>query len=359
MALFEHIERRDHEQVVFCSDKSAGLKAIIAIHSTALGPSLGGVRMWQYASDEDALRDVLRLSRAMTYKAAVAGLNLGGGKSVIIADPKKDKTEYLLRAFGRFVEGLAGRYIAAEDMGTGEDDMRLIRMETKHVTGVSSKLGGAGDPSPVTALGVYVGMKASAHHTYGSDSLAKKTVVVQGAGHVGQHVIRHLRKEGATVFVSDIDTERVDAICKETGATKLAADKVFSQDCDILCPAAFGGVLNDETIPQLKCKVIAGAANNQLGEEKKHSAMLEQRGILYTPDYVINAGGLISVANERHGIPQEQSLKEAESIYNILLRIFELSKQQHVPTIVASNSIAEERIANMRHIKDIYTGIKN
>ena len=347
MNLFESIERRGHEQVVICSDKASGLRAIIGIHSTALGPSLGGVRMWHYQSDEDALNDVLRLSRAMTYKAAVAGFNLGGGKSVILADPHRDKTEALLRTFGRYVDSLGGRYIAAEDLGTNEEDMRFIRMETRFVTGTSSILGGSGDPSPVTALGVYVGMKASAHHVFGSDSLAGRTIVVQGAGHVGSHVIRHARKENARVFVADINDANVNAICKETGAEKITIRDVVRKDCDIFCPAAFGAILNDETIPQLKCKIVAGAANNQLSEEKKHATMLDQRGILYAPDYVINAGGLISVCNEWLGVPQMQSLKQAENIYAILLRVFELAREQHIPTIVASNNLAEERIAKL------------
>ncbi len=356
MSIFENIERRDHEQVVFCSDKSSGLRAIIGIHSTALGPSLGGVRMWQYATDEDALRDVLRLSRAMTYKAAIAGLNLGGGKSVIIADPRRDKSEALFRSFGRFVEGLAGRYIAAEDLGTGEPDMEHIRMETKYVTGVSTSSGGSGDPSPVTALGVYVGMKATMHHLTGSDSLKGKRVAVQGAGHVGAHIVRHLRKEGAHVLIADIDDARANALCTETGAERVAADAIASTECDIFCPAAFGGVLNDDTIPVLRCAAVAGAANNQLAEEKKHAGMLEQRGILYAPDYVINGGGLISVASELQGESHAHAMKLAEKIYDVVLRVLTIAKREHIPTIVASNAIAEERIRSVRRIRDIYTG---
>lgn len=355
-SIFDQIARRDHEQVVFCNDQHSGLRAIIGIHSTALGPSLGGVRMWQYATDDDALRDVLRLSRAMTYKAAVAGLNLGGGKSVIIGDPRKDKSEALMRTFGRFVEGLSGRYIAAEDMGTSEADMEHIRAETKYVTGFSTLRGGSGDPSPVTALGVYVGIKACAKHRYGSDALSGKSVVVQGAGHVGAYIVRHLRTEGATVYVADIDEARVRSLCAETGAIAIRTDEVYSTKCDIFCPAAFGGIVNDETIAKLQCDIIAGAANNVLGEEKKHAAMLDQKGILYAPDYVINAGGLMSVANELQGAPQAHSLKQAETIYDILLRIFAIAGRESVPTVVASNNLAEERIASIRRIKDVYTG---
>jgi leucine dehydrogenase len=356
MSIFENIERRDHEQVVFCSDKATGLRAIIGIHNTALGPSLGGVRMWQYATDEDALRDVLRLSRAMTYKAAVAGLNLGGGKSVIIADPRRDKSEAMLRAFGRFIEGLAGRYIAAEDIGTNEADMAFIRMETKYVSGISALSGGSGDPSPVTALGVYVGMKAMMQHMTGSDSLAGKRVAVQGAGNVGGHIVRHLRNEGAIVFVADIDEARANALSSETGAQSVSTESVAATECDIFCPAAFGGILNDESIPLLRCAAVAGAANNQLGEEKKHAGMLEQRGILYAPDYVINAGGLISVASELQGESHAQAMKQAEKIYDIVLRLLTIAKREHIPTIVASNAIAEERIRSVRRIRDIYAG---
>jgi len=356
MSIFELLEYKDHEQVVFCSDKYAGLRAIIAIHNTILGPALGGTRMWMYTQEEDALKDVLRLARGMTYKASVAGLNLGGGKAVIIGDPMKDKNEVLFRAYGRFVEGLAGRYITAEDVGTDVRDMEYVRMETKYVTGIPPALGGSGDPSPVTALGVYVGMKACAKEVFGSDSLTGKKIAVQGAGHVGQYVCEHLSKEGAKIYISDIYEQKVKAVVDKFKAEAVPPDKIYDVDADIFCPCALGAILNDDTIPRLKVKIVAGGANNQLADEKKHGPMLEQRGILYAPDYVINAGGLISVANEFEGYRQERALKRAEGIYDIVKKVFEIAKQEKIPTYIASDRLAEERIQKIGQIKQIYSG---
>src|SRR5581483_6567470 len=287
--LFQQLAERDHEQVVLCHDKRSGLRAIIGIHNTTLGPALGGCRMWTYASDFDALNDVLRLSRGMTYKAAVAGLNLGGGKAVIIGDPRKDKSEAMFRAFGRFVEGLGGRYITAEDVGTGLGEMVWIRSETKYVTGIPAELGGSGDPSPVTAHGTYVGIKACAHVKYGSDSLAGKHVVIQGAGHVAASLAKYLTDEGAKVTITDIYTEKANEVARATGATVVAPEKIYGLACDIFAPAALGAIINDETIPQLKCEIVAGPANNQLADEERHALALKERGILFAPDYVINA----------------------------------------------------------------------
>ncbi|SRR5579883_466056 len=352
--LFDLVGERDHEQVVICHDKKSGLKAIIGIHNTTLGPALGGTRMWTYASDYDALNDVLRLSRGMTYKAAVAGLNLGGGKAVIIGDPRTDKTEEKFRAFGRFVEGLGGRYITAEDVGTSLNEMVWIRSETKYVTGIPVELGGSGDPSPVTALGTYVGIKACAAVKYGSDSLAGKRVMIQGAGHVAWTLAEHLAKEGAKVMVSDIYADKANALAKATGATVIDPEKVYSVDCDIFAPAALGAIINDQTIPQLKCSIVAGPSNNQLADEERHAHELKNRGILFAPDYVINAGGLINVANELEGYSQARALKQAEGIYDVLKKVLLLAQERDITTVEASNHVAEERIRAIGATKRIY-----
>ncbi len=354
MNIFKKIER--HEQVIFCSDKKSNLSAIIAIHNTTLGPALGGARMWTYNTDEDALNDALRLSRGMTYKAAIAGLNLGGGKAVIIGDPNKDKTETLFRTYGRFVEGLAGRYITAEDVGTSVHDMEWVRMETKYVTGIDRALGGGGDPSPVTALGVYHGMKACMKKLTGNDSLNGKRVVVQGAGHVASALCDHLAKENAKIIVTDIYEEKAQEVIRRTKAKYVPPDKIYDSEADIFCPCALGAVINDKTIPRLNVKVIAGGANNQLADENKHGHMLAERGIMYAPDYAINAGGLISVANELEGYSQERAMKQAEGIYDNLLKIFEISEQEKIPTFEASNRLAEERITSIGRIRNLYAG---
>ena len=356
MSIFKEIERQDHEQVVFCSDKVSNLRAIIAIHDTTLGPSLGGARMWMYNSDQDALRDALRLSRGMTYKAAVAGLNLGGGKAVIIGDPNKDKNEALFRAYGRFIEGLAGRYITAEDVGTSVRDMEWVRMETKYVTGIDRALGGGGDPSPVTAFGVYHGMKAAMHELTGTDSLKGKKIAVQGAGNVASYLCDYLAKEGAKIFVTDIYEEKASAVVERTKAKYVRPDEIYDVDADVFCPCALGAVLNDQTIPRLKVKIVAGGANNQFADENKHGQMLMKRGIIYAPDYAINAGGLISVANELEGYPRDRAMKQAEGIYEMIRKIFEMAKQESIPTYEASNRLAEKRIAHLGRIRNVYVG---
>jgi leucine dehydrogenase len=356
MNVFGDVEQRGHEQVVFCSRSDVGLRAIIAIHNTSLGPALGGTRMWTYSSDGESLRDVLRLSRGMTYKAAIAGLNLGGGKAVIIGDPHNDKSEALFRTYGRFVEGLAGRYITAEDVGTTVRDMEWVRMETKYVTGISKALGGSGDPSPVTALGVFMGMKACARAVFGSDSLKGTTVAVQGAGNVASYLCDHLKIEGAKIVITDIYQEKAKAVARRIKGTFVKPDTIFSVPTDIFAPCALGGILNDETIPKLRCAIVAGGANNQLLDEKKHSKMLLDRNILYAPDYAINAGGLINVANELEGYRQERALKQAEGIYDIIATILEMSKREEIPTYLAANKLAEARIQRISPIKQIYTG---
>jgi len=354
MKILQMMSEHNHEEVVFCQDKDSGLRAIIAIHDTTLGPSLGGTRMWPYKTEEEALEDVLRLSRGMTYKAAAAGLNLGGGKAVIIGDPHADKNEMRFRAFGRFVEGLAGRYITAEDVGTEVRDMEWVRMETQWVTGISEALGGSGDPSPVTARGVYHGMKATVEAAFGSSSLRGKKVAIQGAGHVGYYLAEFLAKEKAKIFITDIKQDRVDKVVNDFGATAVEPNKIYSSDCDVFAPCALGAIINDETIPQFKCKIIAGGANNQLADEKKHGKILQEKGIYYAPDYVINAGGLINVANEVEGYNREKALKEAEGIYHIVKQIFELAQKESIPTSVASNRLAERRIEQVAKLKRMH-----
>ncbi len=356
MTIFGEIESRDHEQIVFCSDKKSHLRAIVAIHNTALGPALGGARMWTYATDEDALGDALRLSRGMTYKAAVAGLNLGGGKAVIIGDPNKDKTEALFRTYGRFVEGLAGRYITAEDVGTSVQDMEWVRMETKYVTGIDRALGGGGDPAPVTAFGVYHGIKACVKQLTGSDSLEGKKIAVQGAGHVASHLCDHLAKEGAKIILTDLYESKARAVIERTKARYVQPDTIYDADADIFCPCALGGILNDKTIPRLKVAIVAGGANNQLEDEKRDGAMLTKRGIMYAPDYAINAGGLMSVASELEGHAHERAMKQAEGIFETISKIFTLATAQKILTFEASNRLAEERIAQIGQIRKLYAG---
>ncbi|MEK4647277.1 Glu/Leu/Phe/Val dehydrogenase [Exiguobacterium sp. FSL W8-0210] len=346
-SIFETMEMEDYEQVVFCHDKVSGLKAIIAIHDTTLGPALGGLRMWNYASDEEALIDALRLSKGMTYKNAAAGLNLGGGKAVIIGDAKTQKSEALFRAFGRYVQSLNGRYITAEDVNTTVADMDYIHMETDFVTGVSPAFGSSGNPSPVTAYGVYRGMKAAAKEVYGTDSLGGKTIAIQGVGNVAFNLCRHLHEEGAKLIVTDINQEALQRAEEAFGALIVAPEDIYSVEADIFAPCALGATLNDETISQLKVKIIAGAANNQLKEDR-HGDMLEERDILYVPDFVINAGGVINVADELDGYNRDRAMKKVELVYDAVTKVFEIAKRDHLPTYRAAEKMAEERIATMR-----------
>ncbi|EWH21118.1 branched-chain amino acid dehydrogenase [Bacillus haynesii] len=347
MELFRYMEQYDYEQLVFCQDKQSGLKAIIAIHDTTLGPALGGTRMWTYESEEAAIEDALRLARGMTYKNAAAGLNLGGGKTVIIGDPRKDKNEEMFRAFGRYIQGLNGRYITAEDVGTTVEDMDIIHDETDFVTGISPAFGSSGNPSPVTAYGVYKGMKAAAKAAFGTDSLEGKTVAVQGVGNVAYNLCRHLHEEGAKLIVTDINKEAVERAVAEFGARAVDPDDIYSQECDIYAPCALGATINDDTIPHLKAKVIAGAANNQL-KETRHGDQIHDMGIVYAPDYVINAGGVINVADELYGYNSERALKKVEGIYGNIERVLEISKRDRIPTYLAADRLAEERIERMR-----------
>lgn len=359
MEKFNAMEKYGHEQVVFCSNIESGLRAIIAIHDTTLGPAIGGTRMLNYKSVDQALNDALRLSRGMTYKAAVAGLNLGGGKAVIIGDSATQKNEILFRTFGKYVEGLGGRYITSEDMGTDVRDMEFVRMETKYVTGISKSLGGSGDPSSVTSYGVYVGMKACAKAEWGIDSLKGKKIAIQGAGHVARYLCEHLYSEGAEIFITDLIDSKVQRVLETIKAHVVKPEEIYDLDVDIFSPNALGAVINDKTIPMIKARIIAGGANNQLEEEDRHGQMLFDKNILYAPDYVINAGGLINVANELEGYRQDRAMKHAEGIYDILSRVIKASKEQNIPTHVSSNRIAEERLAKIGGIKKIYTPRSN
>jgi leucine dehydrogenase len=352
MDFFERMERWEHEEVIFWSDKSSGLRAIIAVHNTVLGPAVGGCRMWPYESFDEALDDVLRLSRGMTYKAAAAGLNLGGGKAVIIGDSTVDKSEVLFRSFGRFVDGLQGRYITAEDVGTSVEDMEYVLRETPFVTGFDRSLGGSGDPSPVTALGVLHGIKACVKRRLGKNSLEDVRVTVQGLGHVGSSMVEHLLQEGAQVTVTDVNPHLVEGLCQaHPGIEWVKPDAIYDVKTDVFCPCALGGVLNDDTIPRLKVSIVAGAANNQLSQEERHGWQLKERGIFYAPDYVINAGGLISVTNELEGYPQERALAQVHGIYETLLTLFELSEHENIPTYQAANRFAEERLRRVGALK--------
>ncbi len=350
MKLFDSASSMGHEQVVYCHDAATGLKAIIAIHDTTLGPALGGCRFWNYETEEQALFDVLRLSRGMTYKAAVAGLNLGGGKAVIIGDPKKLKSEALFRTFGRFVNSLSGRYISAEDVNINVADVDYMSLETKYVTGVSSQFG-SGDPSPVTALGVYHGIKAAVKFKLNTDSLKGLRLAVQGCGSVGRSLIDMLIKDGARVCISDINPDNIKKVNDHHNLELVDPAKVHAADVDIFAPCALGAILNQETIPAIKAAIIAGAANNQLLDEVKHGEMLRDRNILYAPDYVINAGGLINVAHELRGYRREAALAEARKIEQVLLNIFAVAKERNIPTQQASDQVAESRIKAFRSSK--------
>lgn len=355
MEIFEVMEKKAYEQLVFCQDKTSGLKAIICIHNTSLGPALGGTRMWNYPKEEDAIQDALRLARGMTYKNAAAGLNIGGGKTVIIGDSRVQKSEALFRALGRFVQSLNGRYITAEDVGTSVRDMEWVRLETKFVTGLSSSYGSSGDPSLMTARGVWKGMKAAAKEVFGSDSLEGKTIAVQGLGHVGYHLVKHLQEEGAHLIVTDLNPEAVKNVVQETGAKPVRPDEIYAIKCDIFAPCALGAVINDQTISLLKCQVVAGSANNVLAEER-HGDKLHELGILYAPDYVINAGGVINVADELEGYNYERALKKVDGVYDNVVNVIEMAKRDHLPTYKAADRVAEERIEKIGRVRSTFLG---
>ncbi len=350
--IFQSISTMGHEQVVFCYDKAIGLKSIIALHNTVLGPALGGVRMWNYDNDREALTDVLRLSRGMTFKNALAGLNAGGGKAVIIADPRKAKSEALFRRFGKFVESLNGKYVTAEDVSMKPSDMEYIAMETRHATGLSESMGGLGGPSPVTAYGTYLGMKAAVKKAFGTDSLEGRSVAIQGAGHVGQSLVDYLTKENAQVFITDIYEDKLQEISKTHQVNVVDPNDIYQINVDIFSPNALGAVLNSDTIPQLNCNIIAGAANNQLEDESLHGQMLHEKGILYAPDFMVNAGGVINVFMEyQGGKTVEMSFKKAEKIYDTSLEVLTYAEEQNIMPQQAAMHLAEKRIKEMGNLK--------
>lgn len=344
MELFDKLADMGHESILMASDPSCGYRGIIAVHSTALGPALGGTRFWQYDTDDAAITDALRLSRGMTYKNAVAGLDLGGGKSVIIGDNRTKNREAIFRAHGRAVESLGGRYITAEDVGTGTADMDFVNLETQHVAGLKHK---SGDPSPVTAHGVFRAVQASAKNRWGSDDLHGKTVTIQGCGSVGRYLAKELHEAGAKLIVSDIDPERTARVAKETGATVVQGDEIYSAKADIFAPCALGGIINDDTLPMLKVEVISGGANNQLLEER-HGQKLEEMGMQYAPDYVANAGGVINVFGEVAGWDAGRALRKADEIYDTILSVFEIARTEGIPSYEAADRLAERRLASVK-----------
>ena len=348
MNLFETVGEMGHEQVLFCHGKDPDIKAIIAIHDTSLGPAMGATRLWPYVSEEAALKDALRLSRGMTYKAACANIPVGGGKAVIIANPE-DKTDYLLRAYGRFVERLNGRFITGQDVNLTAQDVRIISQETNHVVGVEEKSGG---PAPITALGVFLGIKASVEFGLQSESIEGLRVAVQGLGNVGKNLCQKLHEHGAKLFVTDISKEKTEEVKRLFGATVVEPEEIFSLDVEVFSPCALGGILNSETIPLIQAPIIAGCANNQLGQEQIHSQMLAGKGILYCPDYVINAGGLINVYNEMIGYNEEKAFKQLHNIYDTLLEIFDIAQEQQTTTNDAAKQLAEQRIMMARQLKN-------
>jgi len=353
MIIFQRMEEYDYEELLFFQDRATGLQSVVAIHDTTLGPALGGCRFWQFTSERAAIDDVLRLARGMTYKASVAGLNLGGGKSVIIGNPKTHKTEALLRAFGRFINTLNGRYIVAEDVGTSTADMAIIAEETRHVAGLMTARGGSGDPSPVTAYGVFHGMHACVREVFRAKHLEGLTVAIQGAGHVGYNLAKYLAREKVRIIVTDIYKRSALQVVEEFGAEYVKPENIYSVKCDIFSPCALGGILDDKNIRKLKCKIVAGSANNQL-KANRHGDLLEARAILYAPDYVINAGGLINVADELKGYDRARALRKAARIYNSLMRVIKIAKEQKIPTYLAADKLAEERIMRAKLKRTIH-----
>ena len=345
--VFGQLSFDNHEQIVFCNDKDTGLKAIIGIHNSVLGPALGGTRMWNYANEWEALNDVLRLSRGMTYKSAVTGLDLGGGKAVIIGDAKTQKTPELMRKFGEFVHSLSGRYITAEDVGMETSDMDLVHDVTPYVSGISESRGGAGNPSPNTAYGVFMGLKAATKQQFGSDNLDGKKVLVQGIGHVGEILVSYLVKDGAIVQIADINEERLLEVSKKYGVS-IYSGNVYDADVDIYAPCALGATINDDTVYKIKAKVIAGAANNQLENEDIHGIILQERGIVYAPDFLINAGGIITVNSEIAKYDAAEIKRKTENIYTTTLEIFDFAIKNNLTTQKAAMAVAEKRIAQRK-----------
>ncbi len=342
--IISEMSRMGHEQVVFCQDQLTGLNAIIAIHSTTLGPALGGTRMWNYSNELEALNDVLRLSRGMTFKASISGLELGGGKAVIIGDAKKEKTDGLMRRFGEFVDTLNGHYVTAEDVGMTPHDMEMIRQTTSHVSGIPKSMGGSGDPSPVTAYGVFMGMKASAKYKWGSDDLSGKKILVEGVGHVGMNLVKLLSKEGAIIYSTDISEERLSIAASDYGAIIVDKYEAYEMDIDVYAPCALGASVNDYSLGRLNCEIIAGAANNQLADEQRHGQIILDKGIVYAPDFLINAGGLVSVYSELKGYDFAEIISKTEGIYDTTLETFRKSELEGITSHEAAKQIAQARI---------------
>jgi leucine dehydrogenase len=354
LGIFGYMAKYGYEKLLLCQNEDVGLKAVIAIHSTVLGPAAGGCRMWIYDDEMDAVEDALRLARGMTYKYAAAGVNLGGGKTVIIGDPKTQKSEALFRALGRFIDSLGGEYLTGEDVGTTLQDMDYIRMETPYVITLSEESGGAGPIAPATAFGVVQAMKACAREVWGTDSLAGRSVAVQGLGAVGYPTVKLLVENGCRVVVTDIDPDKVKRVVEEFRVEAVEPDQIYGLDVDIFCPCALGAVINDQTIPQFRVKIICGSANNQLAEER-HGDELERRGILYAPDYIANAGGTIFDTDRLWGgVNPKRGMKKVEAIYQKMQRVIEISKRDNVPTYVAADRLAEERIEAVRKLKNIH-----
>ncbi len=353
MDTLEYMGAWGHEQIMMCSDPAVGLKAVIAIHDTTLGPACGGLRIWPYENEEEALKDALRLSRAMTYKSAAADLPLGGGKGVIIADPHAQKTEAMLRSYGRFVETLGGRYITTTDVGSTGRDLEYVRLETAHVVGLPTTAGGSGDTSVMTGLGIYMGMKACARQTWNSDSLAGKKIAIQGFGKVAYNLAHHLLKEDAHLVVTDIYSEALDR-ARDMGIKVVKPEKIYNAGCDIFAPCALGGVLNENTIPRLNCRIVAGGANNQLAGDADGEE-LHRRGILYAPDYIINAGGIINASAEI-GTPYnpERAREKTERIYEIMGRVIHISMNEEIPTYQAADRLVQQRLESVRSVKSLY-----
>jgi leucine dehydrogenase len=342
------MSKYNHEQLLFCNDNETGLKAIIAVHNTVLGPALGGTRMWKYSNEMEALNDVLRLSRGMTYKNAISGLNLGGGKAVIIGDSRSMKSEALMRRFGKFVESLGGKYITAEDVGINTSDMEFVNMETNHVVGLPGR---SGDPSPVTAHGVYVGMKACAKLRFGNDSLHGKKIAVQGVGHVGEYLVQALSKEGAEIYITDIHEPTLHRVASSYGAKVVGLDEIYDLDVDVYAPCALGATVNDDTLSRLKCSIIAGAANNQLKVEEVHGKMVMDKDIIYAPDFALNAGGVINCYSEVKGLSSAWAMTKAEEIYSTIENIISRSQKEGIPAFKIANKMAEERIEAIGKVK--------
>jgi leucine dehydrogenase len=355
MKIFENVSKFGHEQIVLCHEEATGLRAIIAIHNTILGPALGGCRMWPFESEEEAISDAMRLSRGMTYKNAAAGLNLGGGKAVIIGDPNKDKSEALFRAFGRFVQSLGGRYISAEDVGTSVEDMEYIKMETDFVAGLPVQFGGSGDPSPFTALGTYEGIRASVKYRLNKNDLKGIRVAVQGAGHVGYYLCEMLHEAGAELVVSDIFDEKVEKVVNDFGAKAVSGDDIYGVDAEVFAPCALGAIVNDDTIKRMKFSIIAGGANNQLLDEETHGKKLKDKNILYAPDYLINAGGVTNVFFEViNEYSRDRVTKKVKNIYNILMEVYQIADQENITTAEAAARLAEKRLNLIRNVHQNY-----